>query len=89
VSAGAGPADQHDIALVGKLPLARSRTSVSLIGVSPNWKSATSLASGNLAMVIWYRIDLACFSAISALSRSPTTRAGSCWRFTALAMIAS
>jgi hypothetical protein len=47
------------------------------------------LASGNLAMVIWYRIDLACFSAISALSRSPTTRAGSCWRFTALAMISS
>ena len=48
-----------------------------------------SLASGSLAMVIWYLIERACFSAISAVSRSPTTRWGSCWRLTAVAMISS
>jgi len=45
-----------------------------LIGVPSNWKSAMSLASGSLAMVSWYLIDLACFSLISALSSSPTMR---------------
>jgi len=35
------------------------------------------LASGSLAIVSWYLIDLACFSLISALSRSPTMRCGS------------
>src|SRR6185436_5653214 len=48
-----------------------------------------SLASGSLAMVSWYLIDLACFSLISAESRSPTMRWGSCWRLTAVAMISS
>jgi hypothetical protein len=33
-----------------KPPLARSCTSVWLIGVPSNWKSARSLASGSLAM---------------------------------------
>ena len=33
--------------------------------------------------------DLACFSLISAVSRSPTMRCGSCWRLTAVAMISS
>jgi hypothetical protein len=47
------------------------------------------LASGSLAVVIWYLIERACFSAISAASRSPTIRCGSCWRFTAVAMISS
>jgi hypothetical protein len=52
-----------------KPPAARSLTSVWLIGVPSNWKSAMSLASGSLAMVSWYLIDRACFSLISALSR--------------------
>ena len=45
--------------------------------------------SGSLAMVSWYLIERACFSLISALSRSPTMRCGSCWRLTAVAMISS
>src|SRR6266566_3799755 len=53
--AGAGAADQHGVALLGqKVPLARSRTSVWLIGVPVKSKSSMSLASGNLAMVSWY-----------------------------------
>src|SRR5271169_411240 len=59
---------------------ARSRTSVSLIGVPSNWKSSRSLASGSLAVVSWYLIERACFSLISASRRSPTMRWGSCWR---------
>src|SRR5262245_34214049 len=38
---------------------ARSRTSVSLIGVPSNWKSSRFLASGSLAMVSWYLIERA------------------------------
>src|SRR6185312_6560588 len=72
-----------------KPPLARSLTSVWLMGVPSNWKSSRSLASGSLAMVSWYLIERACFSLISALSRSPTMRWGSCWRLTAVAMIPS
>jgi hypothetical protein len=34
-------------------------------------------------------IERAFFSLISAPSRSPITRWGSCWRFTAVAMISS
>jgi hypothetical protein len=34
-------------------------------------------------------IDRACFSLISAVSKSPTMRCGSCWRFTAVVMISS
>ena len=34
-------------------------------------------------------VERACFSLISALSRSPTMRCGSCWRLTAVAMISS
>src|SRR2546423_2306267 len=44
-----------------KPPPARSLTSVRLMGVSSNWKSSRSLASGSLAMVSWYLIDRACF----------------------------
>src|SRR5882757_5969887 len=57
-----------------KPPPARSLTSVWLMGVPSNWKSSRSLASGSLAMVSWYLIERACFSLISALSRSPTMR---------------
>src|SRR6478736_2330859 len=65
-----------------KPPLARSLTNTWLMGVPSNWKSSRSLASGSLAMVSWYLIERACFSLISALSRSPTMRCGSCWRLT-------
>jgi len=64
-----------------KPPPARSCTNVSLIGVPANWKPSRFLASGSLAMVSWYLIERACFSLISALSRSPTMRWGSCWWF--------
>lgn len=40
-------------------------------------------------MVIWYLIERACFSAISAWSRSPTIFWGSWARFTATLMISS
>ena len=52
-----------------KSPPARSRTRVSLIGVPSKAKSSMSLASGSLAMVIWYLIERACFSAISAVQQ--------------------
>jgi hypothetical protein len=66
--AGASSADQHGIALLGdKVPAGK-------IGVPSNWKSSRSLASGSLALVSWYLIERACFSLISALSRSPTMR---------------
>src|SRR5262245_48004391 len=61
---------------VMKSPPARSRTSVSLIGVSSNRKSSRSLASGSLAMVSWYLIERACFSFTSAVSRSPDDALG-------------
>jgi hypothetical protein len=35
---------------------------VALIGVPSKAKSATSLARGSLARVIWYLIERACFS---------------------------
>jgi hypothetical protein len=60
-----------------------------LIGVPWNSKPSTSLASGSLAMVSWYLIERACFSEISALSRSPAKRCGSCRRLSAVARISS
>ncbi|VVC57298.1 hypothetical protein RHAL1_P00044 (plasmid) [Beijerinckiaceae bacterium RH AL1] len=60
-----------------------------MIGVPTKAKSATSLASGSRAIVIWYLMDRASFSSISALSRSPTRRWGSCWRLTAVVTISS
>jgi hypothetical protein len=88
--AGAGPTDQDGVALLGdECAASKFVDEVSLIDVSLNWKSSRSLASGSLAMVSWYLIERACFSLISALSRSPTMRWGPCWRLTAVAMISS
>jgi hypothetical protein len=53
------------------LPLVRSRTSASLIGVPVKSNSSRSLASGSFAIVSWYLIERVCFS---ALKRSPTMR---------------
>ncbi len=47
------------------------------------------LCQCSLAIVIWYLIERACFSRISAASRSPMICWGSCWRLTAVAMISS
>jgi hypothetical protein len=70
-------------------PVARSLTSTSLISVAAKSNAAISFASGSLAIVSWYLIERACFSSISALSRSPTTRCAECWRFTASAITSS
>jgi hypothetical protein len=40
-------------------------------------------------MVIWYFLDRACFSLISAVSSSPTILGGSSFFLTAVAMISS
>jgi len=40
-------------------------------------------------MVTWYFIERVCFSLISAVSRSPMIRGGSCWRLIAVATISS
>jgi hypothetical protein len=60
-----------------------------LIGVPVKSKSSLSLASGSLAIVSWYLIERAFFSAISALSRSPTMRGGSCRRLRPVAITSS
>ena len=59
------------------------------MGVPSKANSSISFAIGSLAMAIWYLIERACFSESSAVSRSLTTRCGSCWRFTAVATISS
>src|SRR5690606_17502697 len=86
--AGPGAADEDDVTLMLEElsggQIARQRF---VTGVSSKLNSSTSLAKGSLAMVIWYLIERACFSLISAFSRSPTICCGSCCRFTAVAMI--
>ena len=72
-----------------KPPAARSRTSVSLIGVPSKSKSSRSLATGSCAAASWYLIERAFFSANPALSSPATTCCGSYCRFTAAAMISS
>jgi hypothetical protein len=54
-------------------------------------KKATEQSCGacDVEIVIWYLIERACFSLISAPRRSPTTFWGSCCRFTAVATISS
>jgi len=44
------------------------KPSVPILKLPSKVKSPTSLASGSLAMVIWYLIERACFSEISAVS---------------------
>ncbi|EHH12616.1 hypothetical protein MEA186_07454 [Mesorhizobium amorphae CCNWGS0123] len=72
--ARSGAADEDGVALSAmKLPVARSRTSASLTGVSVKSKSSMSLASGSLATVSWYLMERACVSAISAESSGHDT----------------
>lgn len=86
------------VGLFAKPHLAAQCMSASDVALPPNGPiygalkilhSSISLASGSLAMVIWYLIERAFFSLISAVSRSPTIFCGSCRRFTAVAMISS
>ena len=50
--AGAGPPDQHGVALPGdEVPVASSRIRVWLVGVPVKSKSSISFASGSLAIV--------------------------------------
>ena len=57
-----------------KPPPASSRTRGSLTGEAEKSKSASSLVIGSLALVIWYLIERAVLSAISACSSAPTIR---------------
>src|SRR3954451_7357104 len=88
--AGSSAADEDGVALVGEEGSAGQLADQSLVtGVPSKSKSSMSLVSGSLATVSWYLIDRACFSAISAESRSPTMRGGSCWRLMPVAMTSS
>ena len=88
--ASAGAADQHDIALLGDEATAgkvvderlvnRRTLELEVIEVL----GERQLGDGELVL-----IERACFSPISAFSRSPMMRWGSCWRLTAVAMISS
>ena len=71
--AGTRTADQHDVALLGNEATTREVIHERLVDRRAlNSKSSRSLASGSLAMVSWYLMERACFSLISALSKSPT-----------------
>ena len=101
--AGAGPADQDGVALMGdevaagEIPhqrLVDRRIVEDKIVDVPSQRQLgrdpmRSGSHGNPSMAIWYLIDRACFSEISAVRRSSTTRCGSCWRSTAVARISS
>ena len=88
--AGARATDQHDVALLGDEPAASEIIDQRLVdGGALELEVLKVLGERGLAMVSWYLIERACFSLISALSRSPTMRWGSCWRLIAVAMISS
>jgi len=76
VFAGAGTADQDGVTLLGDEAAAGEIIDQRLVdGCAFELESPQDpLASGSLAMVSWYLIERACFSLISALSRSPTMR---------------
>ena len=59
--------------------------SVQLRAMAARW----SLASASLAMESWCLIGRACFSLITAQSRSRRMHCGSYWRLTAVAMSSS
>jgi hypothetical protein len=73
--AGASAADQHGVALLGDKSAASEIIDERLVDRRAlELEVVEILASGSLAMVSWYLIERACFSLISALSRSPTMR---------------
>ena len=70
--AGAGAADEHDVALALQEAAAGELLDRgSLTGEAAKSKSASSLAVGSLADAIWYLIERACLSAISTCSSVP------------------
>src|SRR5215467_10824530 len=88
--AGAGSPDQHGVALLGDESAAGKLIDEGLVDRrTAELEVVEVLGERCLAMVSWYLIERACFSLISAVSRSPMMRCGSCWRLTAVAMISS
>jgi hypothetical protein len=84
---GTRAADQHDIARSAmNPPRARSLTSV-LVDRGAFEPKIVEIFGERL--VSWYLIERACFSLISAVSKSSMMLCGSCWRLTAVAMISS
>ena len=73
--AGARSADQDDVALLGDEAAAGEIIDKRLVDRrAVELEVSDVLGEGSLAMVSWYLIDLACFSLISAVSKSPTMR---------------
>jgi hypothetical protein len=71
--AGAGSADEDGVALLGKEVAGCQLANERLVdGRAVEAEVVDILGQRQFAMVSWYLIDCACFSAISALSRSPT-----------------
>jgi hypothetical protein len=88
--AGSRAADKHDIALVGDEVATQQITQQRLVDRRVRRsRSLDVLGQRQLGDVIWYLIERACFSAISAGKRSPTIFGGSCWRLMPLAMTSS
>ena len=76
--AGAGAADQHGVTLLGDEASTSEIVDQRLVdGGALELEVLKVLGERGLAMVSWYLIERACFSLISALSRSPTMRWGS------------
>jgi hypothetical protein len=84
--AGPRAADENDVALL------RDEASAGEIahqGFVDGCATKVEVVYVSLAMVIWYLMERACFSAISALRRSSTICGGSCCRLMAVAMTSS
>ena len=73
--AGTRPANQHDVALLGVEATAGELVHERLIDLRAlELEVVEVLGKRSFAMVSWYLIERACFSLISALSKSPTMR---------------
>jgi|SRR5215813_8958102 hypothetical protein len=89
--AGAGSPDQHGVALLGDESAAGKLIDEGLVDRRTAELEVVEvlgerqLGDGELVL----DRTRACFSLISAVSRSPMMRCGSCWRLTAVAMISS
>jgi hypothetical protein len=81
--AGAGAADQHGVALLVEEVAAGEVADQRLVDRRVvEVELLDLLGQRQLGAVIWYLIERACFSLISAFSRSPMICCGSCWRLT-------
>ena len=88
--AGAGPADQHDVALLSDEAAAGEIAHQALVDRRAlELEAVDVLGQRQLRDGQLYLIERACFSEISAFSRSPAKRCGSCRRLRAVARISS